>query len=124
MQHNHDEEGDNTSRDTTRTNDMNVVDSNDRGTATTTSGSNIESETTIVTTPITELELIAKLRLAFGATLEMLEAARDNLVTLGERMDRLHDTSRQCRMALLLQRQERQGQQHSSQVQQQTGQQR
>jgi hypothetical protein len=50
--------------------------------------------------------------------LQMLEAARDNLVTLGERMDRLHDTSRQCRMALLLQQQEQQ-EQHEQHEQQQ-----
>ena len=66
------------------------------------------------TTPITELELIAKLRLAFGATLQMLEAARDNLVTLGERMDRLHDTSQQCRLALLERQQQQQQQQQGS----------
>jgi BMFP domain-containing protein YqiC len=79
----------------------------------------IETTTrTTTATSITELELITKLRLAFAAMLQMLEAARDNLVTLGERMDRLHDTSRQCRMALLLQKQqqEQHEQQQSSQA--------
>jgi hypothetical protein len=47
-----------------------------------------------------ELELISKLRLAFGSALHMLESARDNLVVLGNRMDRLQDKSRQCREAL------------------------
>ena len=53
-----------------------------------------------------ELELISKLRLAFGATLQMLEAVRDNLVIMGERMDRLQESSRKCREHYLMQQKE------------------
>ena len=58
----------------------------------------IQSTTTpTATATITELELISKLRLAMGATLQMLEATRDNLTILGQRMDRLQHNSRVCR---------------------------
>ena len=47
-----------------------------------------------------ELELLRKVRLALGSMLFMLECARDDLVAMGERMDRLRAVSEQCRMAL------------------------
>jgi hypothetical protein len=47
-----------------------------------------------------ELELLRKVRLALAATLHMLECARDDLVALGDRMDRLRIASEQCRVAL------------------------
>ena len=49
---------------------------------------------------IEELEVLKKMRLALGATLHMLECARDDLVALGERMDRLRVASERCRAAL------------------------
>ena len=57
-----------------------------------------------------ELELISKLRLAFGATLQMLEAVRDNLVIMGERMDRLQESSRKCREHYYLMQQKEESQ--------------
>ena len=47
-----------------------------------------------------EVILLTKFRLALGSTLRMLECARDDLVRLGERMDRLTVASRQCRERL------------------------
>ena len=47
-----------------------------------------------------EVMLLTKFRLALGSTLRMLECARDDLVRLGERMDRLTVASRQCRERL------------------------
>ena len=47
-----------------------------------------------------EVVLLTKFRLALGSTLRMLECARDDLVRLGERMDRLAVASRQCRERL------------------------
>lgn len=47
-----------------------------------------------------ELELIRKMRLAFGATLHMLECARDDLKAMGDRMERLRRASELCRKAL------------------------
>ena len=47
-----------------------------------------------------EVILLTKFRLALGSTLRMLECARDDLVRLGERMDRLMLASRQCRERL------------------------
>ena len=47
-----------------------------------------------------EVILLTKFRLALGSTLRMLECARDDLVRLGERMDRLTVASRQCREKL------------------------
>lgn len=47
-----------------------------------------------------EVILLTKFRLALGSTLRMLECARDDLVRLGERMDRLAVASRQCRERL------------------------
>jgi hypothetical protein len=41
----------------------------------------------------TEIELLSRLRLAFGTTLKMLEATRDQLHILGDRMDRLREAS-------------------------------
>ena len=53
-----------------------------------------------------ELQLVQKLRRTFAACLHLMEAARDDLITLGERMDRLTTASRQCREALAARRQE------------------
>ena len=47
-----------------------------------------------------EVILLTKFRLALGSTLRMLECARDDLVRLGERMDRLMVASRECRERL------------------------
>ena len=47
-----------------------------------------------------EVILLTKFRLALGSTLRMLECARDDLVRLGERMDRLTVASQQCREKL------------------------
>ena len=47
-----------------------------------------------------ELETLRKMRTAFAATLFMLENARDGLVQLGDRMDRLRVASEQCRRHL------------------------
>jgi len=55
-----------------------------------------------------EVILLTKFRLALGSTLRMLECARDDLVRLGERMDRLTVASRECRERLEAQ----QAQQH------------
>jgi len=51
-----------------------------------------------------ELHVIRKLRLAFQASLHLLEAARDDLVAMGERVERLTVASRQCREQLLAKR--------------------
>lgn len=48
-----------------------------------------------------ELTMIRKMRLAFTATLKLLEAVRDDLGELGHRMDRLTAASRRCRTLLL-----------------------
>lgn len=47
-----------------------------------------------------ELRLVRKMRLALASTLHMFEAARDDLVELGNRMDRLRAASELCRKAL------------------------
>ena len=47
-----------------------------------------------------ELRLIRKMRLAFASTLHMLEAARDSMVELGDRMERLQTASELCRTTL------------------------
>jgi hypothetical protein len=47
-----------------------------------------------------ELRLVRKMRLALASTLHMFEAARDDLVELGNRMDRLRSASELCRKAL------------------------
>jgi hypothetical protein len=47
-----------------------------------------------------ELQVLRKMRLAFGATLHMLECARDDLKAMGDRMERLRCASEQCRKAL------------------------
>lgn len=47
-----------------------------------------------------ELEIIEKMKQAFAAGLHMLEAARDDLVEMGNRMDRLRHASELCRKAL------------------------
>jgi hypothetical protein len=47
-----------------------------------------------------ELRIVRKMRLALASTLHMFEAARDDLVELGNRMDRLRAASELCRKAL------------------------
>lgn len=47
-----------------------------------------------------ELRLIGKMRVAMASSLHMFEAARDSLVELGDRMDRLQAASELCRKAL------------------------
>jgi hypothetical protein len=47
-----------------------------------------------------EIMLLRNLRLALGSTLRMLESARDDLVIMGERMDRLSKSSEHCRTIL------------------------
>lgn len=47
-----------------------------------------------------ELQLVRKMRLAFTSSLHMLEAARDDLIAMGLRMDRLQQASQLCRTAL------------------------
>ena len=64
----------------------------------------------------TELEWISKLGLAMSATLHMLEAARDNLNVLGQRMDRLQYKSRVFRQRLeAIDQQQQQQQQQEEQ---------
>lgn len=63
-----------------------------------------------------EVILLTKFRLALGSTLRMLECARDDLVRLGERMDRLTVASRQCRERLEAQQQVQRQQEESSEV--------
>ena len=60
-----------------------------------------------------EVILLTKFRLALGSTLRMLECARDDLVRLGERMDRLTVASRECREKLEAQQAEQQMQHES-----------
>jgi hypothetical protein len=47
-----------------------------------------------------ELRLVRRMRLAFEASLRMMEAARDDLEEMGDRMDRLARASELCRGAL------------------------
>lgn len=47
-----------------------------------------------------EIQLLTRVRLALSATLHLLECARDDMVALGERMDRLRLASERCREAL------------------------
>lgn len=47
-----------------------------------------------------EIQLVRKMRLAFASSLHMLEAARDDLVEIGARMDRLQAASELCRESL------------------------
>lgn len=47
-----------------------------------------------------ELKVVRKMRLAFSATLQLLEAARDDLAEKGRRLDRLTAASHLCRSAL------------------------
>jgi len=47
-----------------------------------------------------ELEVVLKLKSAFAASLGMLESARDDILEVGLRMDRLRDASRRCREAI------------------------
>ena len=61
-----------------------------------------------------EVMLLTKFRLALGSTLRMLECARDDLVRLGERMDRLTVASRECREKLEAQQAQQQQTQHES----------
>ena len=60
-----------------------------------------------------EVILLTKFRLALGSTLRMLECARDDLVRLGERMDRLTVASRECREKLEAQQAQQQTQHES-----------
>lgn len=48
-----------------------------------------------------ELLLVRKMRQAFTSSLQMLEAARDDLIGMGLRMERLQQASALCRTALL-----------------------
>lgn len=48
-----------------------------------------------------ELQMIRNMRHAFTSSLQMLEAARDDLMAMGLRMDRLQQASQLCRIALL-----------------------
>lgn len=57
-----------------------------------------------------ELAILRKMRVAFRSTLHMLEAARDDLVEMGQRMDRLKESSERCRTAILKKRQHEQSQ--------------
>ena len=61
-----------------------------------------------------EVILLTKFRLALGSTLRMLECARDDLVRLGDRMDRLTVASRECREKLEAQQAQQQQAQHES----------
>lgn len=61
-----------------------------------------------------EVILLTKFRLALGSTLRMLECARDDLVRLGDRMDRLTVASRECREKLEAQQAQQQQTQHES----------
>jgi len=54
-----------------------------------------------------EIVLLTKFRLALGSTLRMLECARDDMVRLGDRMDRLTEASRLCRRRLEEQQKEK-----------------
>jgi len=54
-----------------------------------------------------ELELLRKVRLALGSMLHMLECSRDDLVAMGERMDRLRVASERCRTTLAEQKKNR-----------------
>ena len=47
-----------------------------------------------------ELQVIRRMNQAFSSSLCMLEAARDDLVEMGHRMDRLRQASQQCRQAI------------------------
>ena len=47
--------------------------------------------------------MLRQLRLALQAATHLLEAARDDLAAMGERLDRLTVASRQCRLAVLQQ---------------------
>ena len=48
-----------------------------------------------------EVVLLSKFRLALGSTLRMLECARDDLVRMADRMDRLTAASEFCREQLV-----------------------
>jgi len=48
-----------------------------------------------------ELNILTQIRLALSSTLRMLECARDDLVVLGMRIDRLSEASVRCRHALI-----------------------
>jgi hypothetical protein len=65
------------------------------------STSNIDETSPTAHLPPTELELIVQLRVALQSTLYMLEAARDNIKLLGDRMDRLRNKSQRCREFIL-----------------------
>jgi hypothetical protein len=47
-----------------------------------------------------ELKVIWKMRVAYASCLYMLESTRDDLVEMGNRMDRLRNVSELCRKAL------------------------
>lgn len=59
----------------------------------------VETDEEHVATLDYELQLIRKIRLAFVSSLRMLEAAREDLVEVGNRMDRLTLASQACRQA-------------------------
>ena len=48
-----------------------------------------------------ELQVIRRMNQAFSSSLCLLTAARDDLVEMGRRMDRLRHASQQCRRALV-----------------------
>jgi hypothetical protein len=48
-----------------------------------------------------ELHILRKMKQAFASSLHMLEAARDDLVEMGNRMDQLRRASEVCRKAIL-----------------------
>jgi hypothetical protein len=47
-----------------------------------------------------ELEIVRKIKQTFAVSLQMLESARDDLVEMGNRMDRLREASELCRKAI------------------------
>ena len=47
-----------------------------------------------------EIEIVQKMKQAFATSLLMLETARDDIVEMGKRMDRLRAASEACRKAL------------------------
>ena len=47
-----------------------------------------------------ELEILQKIKQTFTVSLHMLESARDDLVEMGNRMDRLREASELCRKAI------------------------
>jgi len=61
---------------------------------------NVEHKILGNTNDDSEVILLTQIRLALSSMLQMLEIARENLIFLGSRLDKLREASEKCRLIL------------------------